>query len=105
MNKFFCTPFKMMIFIFSLFMNQFSYAEEVLVWTCNMGGNISSLDKNYELFLQKVSKLPDFIGCQEAIDSTNDRFLEALRKKSAFYELIQGKTRGGIPNSGENERC
>lgn len=101
----------MTILIFSLSMNQFSYAEEVRIWTFNMGGNISTLTKDYPLFLQQVSNLPDFIGCQEAINSTDDSFLNALRKKSieqgstVFYELIHGKPRGGIPNSGENERC
>ncbi len=111
MSRFFCTIFRMNILIFSLFTNLFSYAEEVNIWTFNMGGNISTLTKNYNLFLQQVSILPDFIGCQEAITSADNRFLDALRKKSmeqgsaVFYELIQGKPRGGIPDSGENERC
>lgn len=111
MSRFFCTLCRMIILVFSLFVNQFSYAEEVRIWTFNMGGNISTLTKNYSLFLQQVSQLPDFIGCQEAVDSTDDQFLKALRKKSmeqggtVFYELIEGKPRGGIPGSGENERC
>lgn len=111
MGRFFRTLFRMAILTFSLSMGQFSYAEDVRIWTFNMGGNISSLTKNYHLFLQQASNLPDFIGCQEAIQSTNDRFLEALRKRSTeqgstvFYELIQGEQRGGIPGSGENERC
>lgn len=76
-----------------------------------MGGNISTLAKNYHLFLEQVNDLPDFIGCQEAINSSDNRFLEALRMKSiaqggtVFYELIHGHPRGGIPGSGENELC
>lgn len=82
---------------------------KIRAWTFNVAGHHQELQKNYGEFLTQVNQehLPDFIGCQEALNSTNKPLLHALNHKAGKdrYALIKGAERGGPENTSPDELC
>ena len=83
-------------------------AQDVRAWTWNVGGHLSAVNHtttNYEYFLKQVdnSKLPDFVGCQEAVTDTNTAITAALNKRRSGYQLLAGAPRGGLAAAAPDE--
>lgn len=101
------------LFILSCAWSSFSHAQmpatKIRAWTFNVAGHHQELNKNYEKFLTQVDQdhLPDFIGCQEALESTNKSLLHALNKKSGKdqYAVMKGAERGGPDHTSPDELC